>query len=829
MHGLTSKVWYTNQEQSDDDIKTLQAPNQEQSPRFNLFHGISQLFDAVRYHSLVVEFPKITNDNNGSDAMMQSLDIEPIAWCHGNPTDTSVNVTSTNAYVNDESSVCMALQHKFYPHYGVQFHPESIGTGEVGYKILENFCQFCAEWQSFYNPGINDNVKEINNKQDNDNIKKDTNVYESSNSPISTSNSTTSPKYKISITKIDIGDSNDVLPVPEQIFEHFFATSDASFWLDSSTGRRDADVESTVKESTDNDNGQCPIVANSRFSIMGDNNGPLCRRIEYWGQDHPLPKRGVFVYDNDDDGSNGRKAHDDLLPYLNEDITSHGMLDDIYSIELESNGNYVESIIDDVSEIPFEFRGGYVGYIGYELRHDTRTALCRQEICNVNEKKGVKSHDEGDISNEKVPTAAFLFADRSLVYDHWRGEWYAVGIAQTHQHIQNVGEWIETITKQMKEVHSVDADVPTNEDSSPNLLEPIEFSLERPKEEYKRDIARCHEEIRNGESYELCLTNQLKAKVSLPKKKNLESTPFGLYKHLRRKNPAPFSGFVNFSDENKHGNNDKASVSICCSSPERFLSITKQRAKSDDNSEQNNHGWEFVPPFISSKSSKDLIFFVETKPIKGTAKREIMNSSDENIDILMKQDAQTAEELRTSVKNRAENLMIVDLLRNDLSRVCQPGSVHVPKLMAIESFATVHQLVSTIRGVVNPNETPVDVISSCFPGGSMTGAPKLRSIDILNEMELDKSRGPYSGCMGYISLNGCMDLNIIIRTAILTPRNVSAENSNSNDWEISIGAGGAITALSESQEEFDEMILKSKAIIDAVQHWYSVTTKPDPT
>ena len=162
--------------------------------------------------------------------------------------------------------------------------------------------------------------------------------------------------------------------------------------------------------------------------------------------------------------------------------------------------------------------------------------------------------------------------------------------------------------------------------------------------------------------------------------------------------------------------------------------------------------------------------------------------------------------------------MIVDLLRNDLSRICEPGSVHVPKLMAIESFATVHQMVSTIRGIVKPGESPIDVISACFPGGSMTGAPKLRSMDLLNEMEMGKSRGPYSGCLGYISVNGCMDLNIIIRTAVLTESQIST-------WNLTIGAGGAITALSESEDEFDEMLLKSKALKDAVQRWCNENSK----
>merc|ERR1712238_617935 len=145
-------------------------------------------------------------------------------------------------------------------------------------------------------------------------------------------------------------------------------------------------------------------------------------------------------------------------------------------------------------------------------------------------------------------------------------------------------------------------------------------------------------------------------------------------------------------------------------------------------------------------------------------------------------------------------------LRNDLGRVCQVGSVHVPKLMNIESYATVHQMVSTVRGSLGTGDSSatnsIDVLASCFPGGGMTGAPKQRTIEILEDIEEGVSRGPYSGCLGYISLNGCMDMNIVIRSAVLTPSNKPSRSNNdggpeSETWNISIGCGGAITALSK--------------------------------
>merc|ERR1712087_163864 len=169
--------------------------------------------------------------------------------------------------------------------------------------------------------------------------------------------------------------------------------------------------------------------------------------------------------------------------------------------------------------------------------------------------------------------------------------------------------------------------------------------------------------------------------------------------------------------------------------------------------------------------------------------------------------------------------MIVDLLRNDLGRVCDVGSIHAPRLMHVESYATVHQMVSTIRGTLGADDAAknvVDVVEACFPGGSMTGAPKQRTMEILEEMEEGVSRGPYSGCLGYISLNGCMDMNIVIRSAILTPSMRKSDGDGetaSESWKASIGCGGAITALSNSDDEYEEMLLKSRVVRRTISDW----------
>jgi para-aminobenzoate synthetase len=273
--------------------------------------------------------------------------------------------------------------------------------------------------------------------------------------------------------------------------------------------------------------------------------------------------------------------------------------------------------------------------------------------------------------------------------------------------------------------------------------EPTAFRLSRSHQQYLEDIATCKQRLIEGETYEVCLTNKITAEVA--------AEPLSLYRTLRRVNPAPFSAYLRFGES-----------AVMSSSPERFLNIGRDR-------------------------------WVEAKPIKGTCRRGTTPA----------EDVYLAEQLRTDEKNRAENLMIADLLRNDLGVVCEIGTVHVPNLMHIESYETVHQLVSTVRGLLRDDVEPSDCIRACFPGGSMTGAPKKRTMEIIDDVE-GEARGVYSGAIGYLGLSGGCDLNIVIRTIVL-------------EKEIaSLGVGGAIVMQSDAQEEYEETLLKALAPMGAI-------------
>jgi para-aminobenzoate synthetase component 1 len=261
--------------------------------------------------------------------------------------------------------------------------------------------------------------------------------------------------------------------------------------------------------------------------------------------------------------------------------------------------------------------------------------------------------------------------------------------------------------------------------------------------DYRRTLAAVREYIFAGDIFQANISQRFEARCA--------EAPWSLYLRLRAHNPAPFAAFI-----------ELPGTAIVCASPERFLQVNPS-----------GH--------------------VETRPIKGTRARGVGPEHD----------AALGQALTESAKDRAENLMIVDLMRNDLSRVCLPGSVRVSELFALERYATVHHLVSTVVGDLAPGTDALDALRTAFPGGSITGAPKLRAMEIIAECEPSR-RGVYCGAMGYWSVTGALDTNIAIRTGVVT------------DGRIYFSAGGGIVADSDPEQEYRETLDKARAMIDVL-------------
>lgn len=280
--------------------------------------------------------------------------------------------------------------------------------------------------------------------------------------------------------------------------------------------------------------------------------------------------------------------------------------------------------------------------------------------------------------------------------------------------------------------------------NAPELAELLLFPAPA-AEAYMDAVCASQHEIYEGNSYEVCLTAQTVARIPNPSPELF----FELYRRQRAHNAAPYAAYLRCGD-----------FSVLSSSPERFLSVDEQRN-------------------------------AQTKPIKGTVPRGATPE----------EDAAAAVWLRTDEKTRAENLMIVDLLRNDLSTVSDPASVRVPVLMGVESYSTVHQLVSTVSSRLREGISAVAAARACFPGGSMTGAPKPSTMQIIEGLE-GRARGVYSGALGFVSVDGSVNLSIVIRTLVAH-----------DEGTVTLAAGGAIVADSDPAAEYEEMLTKLRAAL----------------
>jgi len=595
-----------------------------------------------------------------------------------------------------DDGVAMALAHRSRPQWGVQFHPESIAT-EHGRRLLANFRDLTTAAprlrgsKSTKSAGTEPRNRgpEFRGSESKDFVEKEPR----NGGEVGIGGDAGGVALELRWRRAMVGSGG--APDPARAFEALYGDSRCAFWLDSSSP----------------DNG-------GRFSFMGDASGPLAATVTY-----DLADRAVTVERGDD-----TEIHDEsIFDYLERELARLRPL---------------------ATDLPFDFDCGFAGYLGYELKSEC----------------GSETHHRSP-----HPDAALILADRLLAFDHHHHHDHVYLLCLHEPGAESAADdWLSATAKHLAALGSGAPTEPTGEGSaepprccsadpspvgSPSTTEssPAVPHLARSHEQYLSDIATCERHLRAGDSYELCLTNQITAEST--------ADPLALYMELRRVNPAPFASYLRFGD-----------LAVLGSSPERFLRVDREGG-------------------------------VEAKPIKGTAPRGDSPA----------EDARLAERLRASEKDRAENLMIVDLLRNDLGSVCAVGSVEVPALMELESYETVHQLVSTVRGRLRPGAGPLDAVRACFPPGSMTGAPKLRSVETLDRLE-GRARGVYSGAVGYLGLGGGCDLSVTIRAIVLD----AAGATPGGPARATIGAGGAIVLQSDPEREFEEMLLKAAAPLRAI-------------
>jgi len=570
-----------------------------------LFAGMPQGFRAVRYHSLVVE-PALPPE------------LEAIAWA--------------------DDGTLMAIRDRERRAWGVQFHPESVGT-EHGERLISNFVALtpAPHGRPRRRPALR------------------TTAVPGGRQPLR-------PGGAVRVAHRAL----EAMPDPEAAFVALFGERESAFWLDSSL------VDPQL----------------SRFSYMGAAIGSLGAEVRY----RVRGSRLTVTRDGIDE-----RRDETVFEYL--------------SCELAR-------LHTASAELPFDLNGGFVGYLGYELKAD----------CGA-----------GDAHVAELPDAYLLLADRVVAIDHELGTAHLLALSGHHEaDVAAARSWVDEAAELLADLPALDPPPPAGPDRAA-----VAFELDRGRAHHLANIEACKRLLEAGESYEICLTNRIALEPV--------QDSFALYRVLRRVNPAPYGAYLRMRE---------GAVLSC--SPERYLRVGRDRC-------------------------------VEAKPIKGTARRRPDPHDD----------AAARDALLRSPKDRAEHLMIVDLLRNDLGLVSQIGSIHVERLMDVESYANVHQLVSTICGRLRDDVDLLDCIRATFPGGSMTGAPKLRTMEIIDGLE-GGPRGVYSGALGYLALNGTADLSIVIRTLVATARGAS------------IGSGGAIVMLSEAADEYEEMLLKAQPLLDAV-------------
>lgn len=589
-----------------------------------LFAGLPQGFPATRYHSLAIDPATV-----GPDLI----------------------VTAT---AEDDGQI-MGARWARHPVFGVQFHPESIGTAH-GKALVANFLALART-------ALRTDARSTGAP-----------VANASSSPVAIPRTLPAP-HVLAARSLPWRD-------PESAFARWFGAAPAAFWFDS------------LSE---------PVPGEARMTYMGSGpvfeaKGGSCRTY-HAGSEGP-----VSVADSD--------------PFA------------FFASVLRTQ---VPCVLPEGMDFRGSFRGGLAGYFGYGL------------------KRFAGGGGPADPADPDLPDASFVRPDRMLAFDPARRKAWAFLPCGPEGPEAEARAWLDQVEKEWESLPLAEADLGLEPD--PAFVPPPPGSLEGfrlpwrtalPRAAYLERIRSLQAAILRGETYEACLTNELRAECA--------ADAFEVYRRLRRINPAPYAAFLRFPGHE-----------VVSASPERFLKLDAQGR-------------------------------LECRPIKGTRPRGADAARDKA----------WRDDLAAHPKDRAENLMIVDLMRNDFARVCALGSVEAPDLMRVEAHPSVWQLVSTVTGRLAPDRGPLDAVRACFPAGSMTGAPKRRTLELLDAAE-GRPRGIFSGALGYLGGDGAMDLGMVIRTLVRV------------GGEYRIGCGGAILAESDPEAEWAEALLKAAAPMRALE------------
>lgn len=718
--------------------------------------------------------------------------------------EDSADVDPVSASNSPLSEVIMALQHKTLPFHGVQFHPESIES-RGGQTIMSNFLDIVKR---FWNDRSQDHDEDVSLEAqrrvtawDTANLALPKHLKLAGERCLASDNrvqaecapNMTLPKTSTFtlLARRSATLPSEASPDMVRVFDRLFrrCSPAGAVWLDSARHKD----------------------PHSRFSYMAIPSFALSYKdgsanIIVSGDESQVSHLPIAA--TNEAGSNKSS----LWSFMNE---LQGELK--ASIDFtDSAGLADDDVLGDI------FRTGFTGYWGYEMKNESLQLETRAPTGN----------------SPNAFDAEFLYCPRVLAFDHHLRQWITFALvdnfpkeahlpgrlAQMNGALQELQEhgkswsrvavsrqdaeaWMEGTLQKVLALSNIapSGDLPITVQSTSAFRDAM--PLLRPRmlaEDYMDQIESARELIAAGESYELCMTNQFQGRLpplaSLPE--TTDTDHFDLYCKLRARNPAPYSAFIklpSFPTSTEDARTRKRGRAILSTSPERFMRVTSDGR-------------------------------VEMKPIKGTLARAGFGPGEQAMrpgggiseEELVKQKWRETEDearrakLSADVKERAENLMIVDLIRADLFSFCDSHSVAVPGLMQVESYETVHQLVTTVTGQLKSSVGTTEAIRRCFPPGSMTGAPKRRSVQLLERLELNLAdaerddnlrarRGIYSGALGWLGCDGAADFSVVIRALV------------ADGDDVSIGAGGAITYPSNAKQEWQEVLDKVNALaaIDA--------------